>query len=88
VIDPNRKPRALMLDLGRQVTDADVDALSKEIHRQKVGDSLSVRLDLIELSLDKRLRQPAPAKVSGASTAGQTSRSPQIHHGLPKRTRR
>jgi hypothetical protein len=42
----------------------EVDALSRQLRREKVGDSLSVRSTLIALSLDKRLRQPAPAKAS------------------------
>ncbi len=88
MIDPARHPRLLMLDPGRDVTAgeitvpaAEVDRLSREIERQKVGDSLSVRVTLNFLALDKRLRSAAPAKVSVAS-------SPRIHRAEPQRMRR
>jgi hypothetical protein len=66
VIDHTRHPRLLMLDPRREVAKKELDALSEDIRRQKVGDSLSVRVDLLALSLDKRLRQPAPSKASSA----------------------
>ena len=74
-------PSRLMLDPARKVTAAEIDALSQEIRRQKVGDSLSVRVDLVALSLDKRLRQPAPSEASRAS-------SPRVYRGEPQRTGR
>ena len=65
MIDPRKHPSRLMLP-PVPVTDVEIDRLSREIDREKVGGSLSVRLDLVELALDKRLRQPAPRKASSA----------------------
>lgn len=70
-----------MLDPGREVTAAEVDRLSRELERQRVGDSLSVRVTLVELALDKRLSEKPKAAASRAS-------SQRIHRGLPQRTRR
>jgi hypothetical protein len=66
VIDPTRHPRLLMHHPGREVTAAEVDRLSRVIERQKVGDSLCVRVTLNYLALDKRLRSAAPAAGSNA----------------------
>jgi hypothetical protein len=40
----------------------EVDRLSRQIRREKFGDSLSVRSTLIALSLDKRLSEKPKAK--------------------------
>jgi hypothetical protein len=64
VIDSRTPPSQVTPRPKPVVTDAELDALSRQLRREKVGDSLSVRSTLIALSLDKRLRQPAPAKAS------------------------
>ncbi len=58
MIGRRRHPAQVVAGAGREVTAAEVDRLSRELERQKVGDSLSVRVTLVALSLDKRLRQP------------------------------
>jgi hypothetical protein len=81
VIDRRRHPSQVVVGAGPEVTAAEGDRLSREIERQKVGGSLSVRVTLNYLALDNRLRSGAPAKVSSAS-------SPRIHRGEPQRMRR
>ena len=68
MIDRRRHPPQVVVGAGCEVTAAEVDRLSREIERQKVGDSLSVRVAPNYLALDKRLRSAAPAKVSRASS--------------------
>ena len=81
MIDSRTPPSQAVPRSTPVVTDAEIDTLSRQIRREKVGDSLSVRVSLKQLSLDKRLRQPPKAKASSASSS-------RVFRGLPQRTRR